>query len=299
MPRSMRKFGREAGQRFVDWSQSRPLSSFFAGRNFRMHEEGAGGTDDGSGGGGSGGAGGSDDGSAGGSGGGASKTFSQEDLNRIVKKEREKLEGNFKSKLQEQLDRVNKLSEEKNLSDEQRKQLSDSKAALEAELMTEREKAEADKKRLDSTHKKELDKVSGDRDKWQSLYESQMKETAILSAASNHEAYNPTQLTALVSPLTHVEEVTNDKGEPTGRYATIVRSAVMEKGDDGKEHLVEKSLSVDEYVEYLKGRKEYQNLFVTTRPGGTGHRQSTSGQGGPGQGMSSIGKIAAGLPAQS
>lgn len=288
------KFGRESGQRFVDWMQSRSLRSFFGARRFRQHEEPAAGTaGSGNGGGGSSDAG---DG-AGGSGGGAPKTFDQATVNRIVKQEREKLEGNFKSKLQEQLDRVNKLAEEKNLSDEQRKQLSDSKSALEAELMTEREKSEAEKKRADTAHKKEMEKVAVDRDKWQTLYERQMRDAAILAAASTHEAYNPIQLTALVSPLTHVEEIKNDKGEGTGRYDTVVRTAVMEKGDDGKEHLVEKSMTVEGYVEYLKGRKEFQNLFVTNRPGGMGHRQSTGGQGGkPGQGMSSLGKIAAGLP---
>jgi hypothetical protein len=297
----MHLFARMLGVRQHGWTAGPDfMRSLCQGRRFRRMEDAGGGAGDGSGGGGAGGGsggpgdGGSGDGGAGG--GASSKTFDQEAVNRIVKKERERLEESFKAKLQEQLDRVNKLSEAKDLTEQQRSSLAEQKLALETDLMTEREKADADKKRADAAHKKELEALQGDQKKWRGLYESQMKETVIFAAAAQHDAYNPTQLLGLVAPLTVVEEVKNNKGEGTGRYETVVKTSVLEKGDDGKEHLVEKTLAVPSYVEYLKGRKEYQNLFVANRPGGTGHRQGTGGTGGKGgQGMDSISKISGGL----
>lgn len=271
------------------------------GRNRFRSLEGDGGDDDGSGGGGgsgggSGGGGGDEPPGGGGNAGGGSggggriKTFTQEEVNSIVAKEK----NAFRTKLQEQLDRVNTLAEEKNLSEQARSALAEQKTELEASLMTAQQKAEAEKKAAETKFQGELDKAQQDSKAWRSRFEVQMKDTAILAAAGKHAAYNPTQLLGLVSPLTTVEEIKDSDGNATGKFGTVVKTAIMEKGKDGKEALTEKALSVDDYVGYLKGRKEYQNLFLSSRPGGTGHKQG-SGGGKAGEGMDGVSKISAGL----
>jgi len=290
------RFGRESGQRFVAWSQTRSLNSFFGTRRFRYHEgdgdggDGGSGGSGGSGGGGDGGDGNGGGGSGGGSGGDGDRKFSQTEVNSILKKEKAKLEGKFKEQIQGQLNEVNELRKAKDLTEGQRKKLDDRAAALEAELLTEREKAEAERKRSTEKHKKELDTVSVERDSWRSRYENQQRESAILAAASKHDAYNAKQLIGLVAPLVQVIQKTDDKGNPTGIFDTQITTEVKD-GDD----LVKKSMAVDEYVEHMKGQEEYANLFVVKRTSGTGHRQSSVNVGGNEQNMTATEKIAAGL----
>lgn len=297
MPPSLIRFGRVAGQRYVSWSQQRTLSSFNPTRRFRHHEDAGGDGGAGGGGGGDGGgdggdgSGGGGDGGASGGGGGAGKTFDQTQVNAIVKREKEKLEGKFKEQIQKQLDEVNELKKSKDLTEKQRKTLDERAATLQAELLTEREKAEAEKRRADEKHKTELDGLSTERDTWKARYETRERESAILGAASKHDAYSASQLVALVSPLVEVSPELDDKGNPTDKFNTSITAKVK----DGEE-LVEKKFSVDGYIEHMKGQEEYANLFIVKRPGGTGHRQGGVEVGGKNMAnMSSTDKIAAGL----
>ena len=261
-----------------------PMSIRQMQRRFRQMEgDGDGGGDGGSGGGGDGSGG-------GGSGGGGDQNFTQEQVNSMMKKEREKIEVKFKAQTQKQLEEINKLRQDKDLTESQRKKLDDRASTLSAELMTEKERAEADKKAAETKHAAELETATEQGTKWQGLYETQMKETDILVAADKHGAYNVTQLLALVAPLTHVVPVKDDKGEETGKFVTVVKTAMKDK--DGK--FVEKTTTPDEYIDYLKGQKEFQNLFVSQRPGGTGHRPG-SGSGGAGSELTPTQKIAKGL----
>jgi len=297
MPPSMIRFGRVAGQRYVSWNQHRSLSSFNPVRRFRHLEDAGGDGGAGSGAGGTGGGDGSGDGGTGGGDGGASgggsssKTFDQSQVNAIVKREKEKMEAKYKEQIQKQLDDVNKLKNDKDLTEKQRAALDDRAKTLQAELLTEREKAEAEKRRADEKHKVELDGLSQERDTWKSRYETREKESAILAAASKHDAYSASQLVALVSPLIKVSPALDDKGNPTDSFETSITAKVK----DGEE-LVEKKFTVDGYIEHMKGQDEFANLFIVKRPGGTGHRQGGVEVGGKNMAnMSSTDKIAAGL----
>lgn len=288
------------GMQYVDHHQN--LGSLVRHSRFRLMEDsgtdgggsGTGGTG-GAGGGGGDGDGGAGGGGAGGAGGGDSnKTFTQDELNSIVKREKAKLEGKYKEQTQKQLDEINKIRDAKDLTEAQRKKLDDRAAALEAELMTEREKAESEKKRSQTKHQQELDNIQVESKQWRGLYEKERKDTAIMSAASKHKAFNPDQLLALVSPLTHVVQRKNDKGELIpNSFETVVQTAIEENGK-----FVEKQLPVEKYVEYLKGKKEYANLFVSERPGGTGYRPGSGDGSGNTKDMSPRDKIKAGLKAQ-
>ena len=194
------------------------------GRRFRQMEGdgdggggdggGSGGGDGGGSGGGDGGAGGGDGGggSGGGSGGGGSKTFTQDQLNSVVKREREKLENGFKTKTQEHLDEINKLREDQNLTEQQRSQLDARATQLSTDLMTEKERAEADKRAAEKKFGQELEESQKETAAWKGSFEKQMTNTAILASAGSHGAHNASQLLGLVSPLTQVVAVTDDKG---------------------------------------------------------------------------------------
>lgn len=298
MPQWMRRFGREQGQRFVAWNQTKPFSHFGA-RSFRQHfGEDAGSGDGGSGGGGDGGgagggggtgggAGGGDGGAGGGAGGGSPKTFTQDDVNSIVKKEREA----YQAKQRETLKQLEDLRGEKNTSDEQAKKLDTQIATMRTELMSEKEKAEAEKNRIAEEHKRALDAASGDRDAWQTRYESSQVLGDLLAAASKHKAYNSQQVVAVLQQGASLVEVKDAEGKPTGEFKVEVKAKVKEG-----EAFVEKVVTADEAVAGLKAQKEFANLFLAERQGGTGYRPGTgSGDDGGGDDMSPTEKIKAGL----
>jgi len=301
------RFNRAAGQRFVSWMQPRRLESFNPTRSFRHHEgdgdgagagSGAGGSGDGDGGTGGSGDGdgdGSGDGSGSGSGSGGGdgdgNTFNQKQVNAILKREKDKMEAKYKQQIQKQLDEVNQLKKAKDLTEAQRKKLDDRAASLQAELLTEREKAEAEKKRADEKHRTELDGVSAERDTWKGRYEDDRRENAILRAASKHDAYNAKQLVGLIAPKVKVTEVLDDDGNGTSIFKTSIDAEVKE-GDK----MVMKNMTVDQYVEHMKGQDEFANLFIVKRIGGTGHRQGGTQVGGKDTShLSPTDKIAAGL----
>jgi len=211
-----------------------------------------------------------------------------------MKKEREKVEQKFKVKTQEQLAEINKLREDKDLTETQRQKLDERATTLSAELMTEKERAAADQKAAEKKFGLELDAAKQDGTAWRERFELQMSQTAILAAAAKHGVYNATQLLALVSPVSHVVPVVDGKGKETGAFTTVVKSMVKSDDEDDKGKLVEKTFTPDEYVEHLKGQKEHQNLFVTNRPGGTGHRPGSGGSGG-GEKLTPTEKISRGL----
>lgn len=269
----MRRFARQLGFGRFDHRQHGRLVA--RANRFRCHE-GDGGDGDGAGGGGGTAGGGGDGAGAGGdgSGGGAGKTFTQEDVNTIVKREKEKQAAKHREALKAQLDEVNQLKDAKELTEAQRKKLEERAASLEADLMTKEEKAAAEKSRSDKEHKAAMEAVAAERDGWKGRYEKERKDTAIMAAASKHKAYNPSQLLALVNPLTLLVQRLDEKTkEPIpGVFDTVVKTAIEE---DGK--FIEKTMSVDAYVERLKGLNEFANLFVSDRPGGTGYRPGTGG----------------------
>ena len=210
----MWRFARQLG--FGRFDHGRLARAVQSGLRFRCADDASGGDGgDGSGGGGGsgGGDGGGSDGGAGGSGGGAggSKTFSQEEVNTIVKREKDKQGAKHREALQAQLDEVNKMKDARDLAEAQRKKFEDRAASLESDLMTKEEKATADKAKADKEHKTALDAVNTERDGWKTRYEKERTDVAILAAASKHKAYNPSQLLALVSPLTHVVQRVNEK----------------------------------------------------------------------------------------
>ncbi len=289
---------------FRPWRRNRfTLGSRFlqrVGRAFRQHEGegdpppggGGGGGDGGAGGSGGGGAG--DGSGGGGSGGGGSQGFTQEQVNAFMKKEREKIEAKFVVKTREQLEEINKLREDKDLTESQRNKLDERATSLSAELMTEKERAAAETKAAEKKFGQELDAAKQNGTEWKERFELQMSQTAILASAGKFGVYNAEQLLALVTPHVHVVPVLDSKGKDTGAFTTVVKATVKSDDEDDKGKLVEKTFTPDEYVEHLKGLKEHQNLFVTTRPGGTGHRPGSGGSGG-GEKLTPTQKIAKGL----
>ena len=283
MPQMMRRFGREQGQRFVQWNQLKPLTSFFGTRSFRQHEEppappagGGGGTPPG----------------GGAPGGGTppppepgKTTFTQDEINSIVKKERE----GFQKKHRETLKQLEDLRAEKTTTAEQAAKLDKQINTMRTELMSEKERAEAEKHRIEDEHKRALSGAEDSRDEWRVRYERSTIEGEIVNAAVKHKAVLPDQLIRMIDAK--MEEGSDDEGKPNGVFSRTVETTVKEGEKD-----VVKKLSIDAHVEWMKGQEQFANLFLATGKGGTGYRKgSKGGGGGEADGMSADEMITEGL----
>jgi hypothetical protein len=248
---------------------------------------------------GGGAAGGTPSGGAGGAGGGghagggaganadANRRFTQEEVNRIVAQ-------NKRDMTQRHLEEVQRLQQNQALTAEDRARLEARQQELETELMTreERAKKEIEKVRNESSERiKAADAKAAQN--W-NLFTRNLVNVAVASAATAHKAYNLKQVEALVAPLCEVVELKDKKLQPTGEFQVLVR--VREVDKDGT--VVDTTMPVDKYLETLKEREEFANLFLSDRPGGTGFRPGTGGKAAANKDMSATQKISAGLTAQ-
>lgn len=212
------------------------------------------------------------------------KSFTQADLDRVVAKQRRELN-------EKHLEEINRLKKAQGLTDEERKSLEKRSAELEDALLSEKDRArnEIERTRKEALTQVEQAKKMADQN-W-ALYTSAIVSTEISTAAAKHKAFNPTQIDAIVRPMSVVEEEKDEALKPTGRHIVLIK--VREKDDKGV--VKEVKYSVDKYIEKMRSSDEFANLFLSERQGGMGYRPGSKGSGGESKNLSATQKIAAGL----
>jgi len=223
--------------------------------------DGDGGTGDG-GGDGSGGTGGGSGGDGGGSGGGTNKNFSQEDLNRFLANEKRK----WKQQQQKAIDELEALRAKANLTEEERQQYDDRIEQMKNELLTKEQLTQKEREKAEKAYKKELEKLTGERDNWKGRFTEATITRAITDAAVSNDAFVPGQIVAIVRPATQLAEELDAEGKPTGHLVPIVE--LKDKDKDGKP--VTLKLSPKDAVKRMKEMDEYLNLFKGEGTGGLG-----------------------------
>ncbi len=197
------------------------------------------------------------------------KTFTQEEVNEFLAKDKRK----HQDKLKKAMDEVESLRKKSNLTSEEKADLDKRMEQLGNELLTEKEKAKKDRDKLSKQAKEREEELLGETDKWKNLYTDSTIRTAIISAAVGEDAFTPEQIVAILRSTTQIVEVLDSEGKPTGQYKP--QTKIEDKKDDG----TSQTLTVDvlEAVKKLKETPEYFNLFKGKGSGGTG---GSGGQGG-------------------
>lgn len=194
------------------------------------------------------------------------KVFTQEEVNSIVAKEKK----GFTEKL-EQMGQNFKMTEE------QRKQLEAQVEDIKTSSLTEKERLaqelEKTKKKLATTAEESEKNTSV----WKNRFESSTIKTALSTASQLHEAFNPTQIEAILAPSSRSAEILGDDGKPTGKF--VVKTKITTKGADGK--TVELEVEPNEAVKILKEQPEYANLFKGTQVPGIGGNNGATRRPGP------------------
>jgi hypothetical protein len=212
------------------------------------------------------------EGSEGGKGGTA--TFTQEDVNKMLAKDKRK----GREQLQKALDEIKTLQKRTDLNKQEREELEGRVTAMNNELLTKDELAQQERDKAKSDYEASINEVTEERDSWKGRYTDSTITREIMDAAISNNAFSPKQLVPILRPLTRLTEGTDDEGHPNGQYEVKVEYPDTDK----KGKPVTLSLSPAEAIKRMAETDDYLNLFKDAGTGGVGgntrQRSNNSGE---------------------
>jgi hypothetical protein len=217
--------------------------------------------------GGDGGDGGAGDGGAGDGAGGAGgdKTFTQEQVNSMVANARKEQETAARKENQQLLSKVKMLETKATLTEEEKNEYQQTIDTLEKRAFTAEELKEQETQRLANEHQEAVESLTGERDLWRNRFTEATIHRSITDAAVQHEAFNTSQIVALLQPTTKLVEQRGENGEITGLVPEVSFSDTDKEGNP-----VTLALTPAKAVELMKEKKEFLNLFKGKHLGGLG-----------------------------
>jgi len=192
------------------------------------------------------------------------KTFTQEEVNSLLAKERRE----HKKRAQQLVDDLNTLKHKATLTAEERDALQNKINELEQTFLSKEEllKRETEKKTKELNDK--LEDLSKKAETWKNRYVDTMVENDLTEAAVKHNAFSTNQIVTLLRGKTEVVPILDDDNNETGAFKTVV---TLETKDSKGETKVLK-LSPNDAVKLMSETDEYFNLFKESGVGGLGDR---------------------------
>lgn len=200
----------------------------------------------------------------------AGKTFSQEEMNKILADDRRKHQGQTRQALEE----LESLKAKAELTAQEREDLETRISSMRSEIMTKEELAKKAKDKTDNAHKDEVTTVTKDRDHWKGKYTESTIQRTITDAAVANDAHVPEQIVAILRPNTQLVEALDAEGKPTGELIPKVKFSDTDK--DGKP--VTLDLTIPEAVKRMREIEKYLNLFKGEGVGGIGSLSRPGGK---------------------
>lgn len=202
------------------------------------------------------------------------RSFSQDEVNRFLADERRK----FQSKIQGFEDLQTKL----NLTEQQKTEFEQQLETMRGELQTKEEQQTQALTKLQKKYDTDIAAGKNETATWRQRFETKLKDVEILASAAKFNAFNPTQIQAILGPQTTVTEELGGDGRPTGNFVARVKF----KGRDKDKKEIELTLSVEDAVKAMTEMPDvYGNLFKSASAGGTGSQPTGGGNtGGSGDG---------------
>jgi hypothetical protein len=201
------------------------------------------------------------------------KTFTQDELDRIVGERLARGKDRFKVEKADLLRQYNELLENHKLTDEQRKSYEIRVNELESQVLSKDELAAKRLKQREEEWAARLRQTEERLEHYRTQHQSFRIKTEVLEAAAANKALNPSQVLGLLAPAARVEEIPDDQGKPSGQYRIMIAVAVEENGQ-----AVEKCLPVREAVKVFLEQPSNFNLVKSTMQGGSGYQGSSSSE---------------------
>lgn len=200
------------------------------------------------------------------------RVFTQEQVDQIVVKRNKKV----REQLEQTERRYEQLLQSQNLSSQEREGLQQELETLQGQLRTREQQAAYDAKKAQEKFTAQLESASNERDFYRNQFETTTRDNAIMSAALEHDAYNPEQFISVLGPRTKIVEEVDGNGEKTGRL--VPRVEVQVTGEDGSTSVELRPVS-DAVAQMKDEPEKYGNLFRSNVASGIGEGSSPSANG--------------------
>jgi len=203
---------------------------------------------------------------------GKSKTFTQDEVNRVLAKERRE----HQQKTQRAIDELQALKTKVNITTQERADLESRIEELQGSISTKEELARQALAKESKKHTAELENLKTELGSWKGRYTESTISRALTDAAVEHKAIVPLQIAAILRPSTRLVEAVDAEGKPTGTYEAKVK--LDDVDGDGKP--VTLDLSVSDAVKRMREMELHQNLFQGDGTGGLGSQNRGKGKSG-------------------
>lgn len=209
-------------------------------------------------------------GGAGAGDGGAKKTFTQEEVNELLAKNKRTLQA----KLSAAEKAHQQLLENKHLTEDERTRLETSLEELRSASRTKEQQLIHEKKQLEERLSNQLKEAQEKVTKTWQMYENSTIERALVDAAIANEAYNPDQVATLLRRSAKLVEKKDEQGKSLGSYEVMVELA-DQHAETGEPLITTRT--PDAAVKRMKELKQNLNLFKSGVVSGLGSHSATGG----------------------
>lgn len=157
---------------------------------------------------------------------------------------------------------------QKNLQTDERTKLEGELDDLQKVLRTKEQQAEYERKTLESKLKTELEGHKDTAQQWENRYKSSMLNGSLREAAVKGGAFNPDHIISILMPHTKIVEATDDNGDTTGEYTTVVDFPDI---DEKTKQPITTRRTPEEAVKRMRELPEiHGSLFTANLNGGIG-----------------------------
>jgi hypothetical protein len=202
--------------------------------------------------------------------GGAKKTFTQEEVNELLAKNKRTLQA----KLSAAEKAHQQLLENKHLTEDERTRLETSLEELRSASRTKEQQLIHEKKQLEERLSNQLKEAQEKVTKTWQMYENSTIERALLDAAMANEAYNPDQVATLLRRSAKLVEKKDEQGKSLGAFEVMVELA-DQHAETGE--AITTTRTPDAAVKRMKELKQNLNLFKSGVVSGLGSHSATGG----------------------
>jgi hypothetical protein len=194
------------------------------------------------------------------------KKFTQDDVNRFLKQDRDRA----KKENETLLGQLQKLRDE-GLTPEARQELESRIQQIEDAGKTQDQLRQEEISKWEKKYNKDLSAKDETIKTWQNRYQEYRFNTDVVGAATSKDvmgenvAYNPSQIVSLLRPHMYFAEEVGEDGKPTGELIPRVKLPDIK---DNKPTVLD--LTVTEAVKRMKDMDSHKNLFHSGATGGLG-----------------------------
>lgn len=207
-------------------------------------------------------------------------TFTQDDVNKILAKDRRKHQDQLakqQAETQKQIQLLEKIQQSKNLTEKDKTALEEQIEGLRNTLLTEKELAQKERAKIENQHKTAVAELTSERDNWQRRFQALTINHAIISEATKAEAFDPEAIIAILGPRTQLSErIDPETGKGSGTFEPVVKFDDVDK--DQKPITLD--LTVEQAIKRMTEIPKNGYLFKSTAAKGLG-ASGSAGKSGP------------------